>query len=89
MKQFWKEKDDYFESTLKLRCLILNNKGEYIRCPKCNKCEGCKLPEKGQYLSRYVSLNKFMDDNSDDDTNSSGWELLQPLFFLTFLIVIK
>ena len=26
------------------------------------------------YLSRYISLNKFMDDNSDDDTNSSGWE---------------
>lgn len=74
MEGFWKEKDAYLESTRKKRCLILNNKGEYIRCPKCNKCEGCKLPEKDQYLSRYISLNKFMDDNSDDDTNSSGWE---------------
>lgn len=26
------------------------------------------------YLSRYISLDKFMDDNSDDDTNRSGWE---------------
>ena len=74
MEEFWKEKDAYLESTRKKRCLILNNKGEYIRCPKCNKCEGCKLPEKEQYLSRYISLNKFMDDNSNDDTNSSGWE---------------
>ena len=74
MEEFWKEKDAYLESTRKKRCLILNNKGEYIRCPKCNKCEGCKLPEKDQYLSRYISLNKFMDDNSNDDTNSSGWE---------------
>ena len=74
MKQFWKEKDDYLESTRKKRCLVLNSKGEYIRCPKCNKCEGCNRPEKDQYLSRYISLDKFMDDNSDDDTNSSGWE---------------
>lgn len=69
MKEFCKEKDAYLESTRKKRCLILNNKGEYIRCPKCNKCEECKLPEKDQSLSRYISLNKFM-----DDTNSSGWE---------------
>ena len=75
MEGFWKEKDQYLESTRKKRCLILNSKGEYIRCPKCNKCEGCNRPEKDQYLSRYISLDKFMDDNSDDDTNSSGWEL--------------
>ena len=74
MEGFWKEKDAYLESTRKKRCLILNNKGEYIRCPKCNKCERCKLHEKNQYLSRYISPNKFMDDNSNDDTNSSGWE---------------
>ena len=74
MKGFWKEKDAYLESTRKKRCLILNNNGEYIRYPKCNKCEGCELPEKDQYLSRYISLDKFMDDNSDDDTNRSGWE---------------
>lgn len=49
-------------------------KGEYIRCPKCNKCEGCERPKKDQYLSRYISLDKFMDDNSDDDTKRSGWE---------------
>ena len=73
MERFWKEKDAYLESTRKKRCLILNSKGEYIRCPKCNKCEGCERPEKGQYLSRYISLDKFMDDNSDDDTNRSGW----------------
>ena len=64
----------YLESTRKKRCLILNSKYEYIRCPKCNKCEGCNRPEKDQYLSRYISLDKFMDDNSDDDTNHSGWE---------------
>lgn len=74
MERFWKEKDAYLESTRKKRCLILNFKGEYIRCPKCNKCEGCERPEKDQYLSRYISLDKFMDDNSDDDTNSIGWE---------------
>ena len=74
MEGFWKEKDQYLESTRKKRCLILNSKGEYIRCPKCNKCEGCDRPEKDQYLSRYISLDKFMDDNSDDDTNSNGWE---------------
>ena len=59
MKQFWKEKDDYLESTRKKRCLVLNSKGEYIRCPKCNKCEGCERPEKDQYLSHYISLDKF------------------------------
>ena len=74
MERFWKEKDAYLESTRKKRCLLLNSKGEYIRCPKCNKCEGCERPEKDQYLSRYISLDKFMDDNSDDDTNRSGWE---------------
>ena len=71
---FWKEKDAYLESTRKKRCLILNSKGEYIRCPKYNKCEVCERSEKDQYLSRYISLDKFMDDNSDDDTNRSGWE---------------
>ena len=74
MEGFWKEKDAYLESTRKKRCLILNSKGEYIRCPKCNRCEECERPEKDHYLSRYISLDKFMDDNSDDDTNSSGWE---------------
>lgn len=74
MEGFWKEKDAYLESTRKKRCLILNSKGEYIRCPKCNKCEGCERSEKDQYLSRYISLDKFMDDNSDDNTNRSGWE---------------
>ena len=74
MENFWKEKDQYLESTRKKRCLILNRKGEYIRCPKCNKCEVCERPEKDQYLSRYISLDKFMDDNSDGDTNRSGWE---------------
>lgn len=74
MEGFWKEKDAYLESTRKKRCLILNSKGEYIRCPKCNKCEGCERSEKDQYLSRYISLDKFMYDNSDDDTNRSGWE---------------
>ena len=74
MERFWKEKDAYLESTRKKRCLILNSKGEYIRCPKCNKCEGCERPEKDQYHSRYISLDKFMDDNSDDNTNRSGWE---------------
>lgn len=34
----------------------------------------CERSEKDQYLSRYISLDKFMDDNSDDDTNRSGWE---------------
>ena len=28
----------------------------------------------GILASRYISLDKFMDDNSDDDTNRSGWE---------------
>lgn len=74
MEEFWREKDQYLESTRKKRCLILNSKGEYIRCPKCNNCDGCKRPEKDQYLSRYISLDKFMDDNSDDDTNCNGWE---------------
>ena len=74
MEGFWKEKDAYLESTRKKRCLILNSKGEYIRCPKYNKCEVCERSEKDQYLSRYISLDKFMDDNSDDDTNRSGWE---------------
>lgn len=37
MEGFWKEKDAYLESTRKKRCLILNSKGEYIRCPKYNK----------------------------------------------------
>ena len=37
MQGFWKEKDAYLESTRKKRCLILNSKGEYIRCPKCNE----------------------------------------------------
>lgn len=74
MEGFWKETDDYLESTRKKICLILNSKGEYIRCPKCNKCERCERPEKDQSLSRYISLDKFMDDNSDDNTNHSGWE---------------
>ena len=74
MEGFWKEKDAYLESTRKKRCLILNSKGEYIRCPKCNKCEGCERSEKDLYLSRYISLDKFMDDNNDNDTNCSGWE---------------
>lgn len=73
MEGFWKEKDQYLEATRKKRCLILNNKGEYIRCPKCNNCTDCKHLEKDQYLSRYISLDKFMDDNSDD-TICSGWE---------------
>ena len=72
MEGFWKETDDYLESTRKKRCLILNSKDEYIRCPKCNKCEGCERPEKDQFLSCYISLDKFMDDNSDDDNNRSG-----------------
>lgn len=74
MEGFWKEKDAYLESTRKKRCLILNSKGEYIRCPKCNKCEGCERSEKDLYLSRYISLDKFMDDNNDNDTNCNGWE---------------
>ena len=60
MEGFWKEKDAYLESTRKKRCLILNSKGEYIRCPKYNKCEVCERSEKDQYLSRYISLDKFM-----------------------------
>lgn len=85
MEVFWKEKDEYLESTRKKRCLILNSKGEYIRCTKCNKCEGCERPEKDQYISQCISLDKFMDDNSDDDTNRSGWILvIRSLFFCIY-----
>lgn len=78
MENFWKEKDAYLEATRKKRCLISNGKGEYIRCPKCNDCSNCNHPERDKYLSRYISLDKFADDNNDDDTAASGFEPADP-----------
>ena len=78
MEGFWKEKEQYLEATRKKRCLILNSKGEYIRCPKCNNCNECNRPEKDQYISRFISLDKFTDDNGNDDTSVSEWEAVDP-----------
>ena len=58
---FWKEKDDYLESTRKKRCLILNKKGEYIRCPKCNKCEECNVPKRiSTFLATFHWISLWM-----------------------------
>lgn len=73
IKAFWDDVNEYIENTRKKRCLIANKNGELIRCPKCNDCNICDNKDNPENItSRFVSLDKFIDDKTDAD--SDGWD---------------
>lgn len=70
---FWEDINEYLESTRKKRCLIVNQKGELIRCSKCNDCKTCDDKDNPNNItSRTVSLDKFIEDQFDE--GSDGWD---------------
>ncbi|WP_317368344.1 hypothetical protein [uncultured Tyzzerella sp.] len=70
---FWEDVNEYLESTRKKRCLIVNQKGELIRCPKCNDCKTCADKDNPNNItSRFISLDKFIEDQTNE--SSAGWD---------------
>lgn len=73
IRAFWDDVNEYIESTRKKRCIIANKNGELIRCPKCNDCNMCDNKDNPENItSHFVSLDKFIDDKTDED--SEGWD---------------
>lgn len=66
---FWDDVNEYIESTRKKRCLITNEKGEFIRCPKCNNCKECDNKDNPDNITtRTISIDKLIDDSTKDGT---------------------
>ena len=73
MKFFWKDVNELIEPYREKRCLITNEKGEYIRCPKENDCNNCKLLcNFNVFSSIELSLDEMLYGLNDTDT--SGYD---------------
>lgn len=69
IQAFWDDANEYLKSTRKKRCLIYNDKGVLIRCPKCNDCKTCDNTENPDKItSRTISIDKLIEDSNEDDT---------------------
>ena len=72
LEAFRTARNQYIEETRKKRCLIMNDKGDLVECPKHNQCWGCEKPGDWNFemiTSKNLSLDKMLDDLNNEEAN--------------------